>query len=285
MEYDQIACVLELTALVCYGFLILGLALYWPNEANVYLLFFCFSNGILALIGAYKPKEDCELCRWNGILTLFSLTLGFDSLYRSQIERKRMADHQFRLYENRSVYLVIIRSWVVSTISSLAAWNIYHYSSAFQMCFLKASPFAKLDETMISFFWILFFYLRPVTLTVKRIPHILITCHRQMQVLKHERELSINGKLLLYKDHHRRLFHVIISSVSQIVFLTWLTLSLPYVIQLFSLVAGLNSAIRLEEMSPWNAAVFTYLYRSLPLVNCFLFVSAFIVYFSLTLKY
>lgn len=87
-------------------------------------------------------------------------------------------------------------------------------NSRLYRCFLKASPFAKLDETMISFFWILFFYLRPVTLTVKRIPHILITCHRQMQVLKHERELSINGKLLLYKDHHRRLFHVIISSVS-----------------------------------------------------------------------
>lgn len=59
----------ELTTVVFYGFLILFLALYWPNEANIYLLFFCFSNGILALIGAYNPKEECELCRWNGILS------------------------------------------------------------------------------------------------------------------------------------------------------------------------------------------------------------------------
>lgn len=80
-------------------------------------------------------------------------------------------------------------------------------------CFFKASDAAKLDETMISFFWILFFFIRPVAMTIKHSPQIILSCHRQVQVLKHERELSINGKLLLYKDHHRRLFHVIFSSV------------------------------------------------------------------------
>jgi ubiquinone biosynthesis protein UbiJ len=54
---------------VCYGFLILALALHWPNEANTYLLFFCLSNGILAVVSAFKPKADCDLCRWIGILS------------------------------------------------------------------------------------------------------------------------------------------------------------------------------------------------------------------------
>lgn len=55
--------------MVCYGFLILALALHWPNEANTYLLFFCLSNGILAVVSAFKPKADCDLCRWIGILS------------------------------------------------------------------------------------------------------------------------------------------------------------------------------------------------------------------------
>lgn len=135
----------------------------------------------------------------------------------------------------------------------------------------------------------------------------MITCHRQIQVLKHERELSINGKLFLYKDHHRRLFHVLTSTVcnnsnktigvyagvivsplieqvSQICLVVWIALTLPYVIQLTSLVAGLNSAMRLEEMPFPYTTVLMYMYQSLPLVNCFLLVSAFVVYFSLKLK-
>ena len=62
----------ELAAVICYGFLILALVLYWPNEANTYLLLFCLSNGILALVSAYKPKENNDLCRWNGLLSRFA---------------------------------------------------------------------------------------------------------------------------------------------------------------------------------------------------------------------
>lgn len=76
---------------------------------------------------------------------------------------------------------------------------------------------AMLEETMISFFWILFFYVRPVAMTIKLSPHIVACCHRQIQILKHERKLSINGKLLLYKDHHRRLYHVIFTTVLSII--------------------------------------------------------------------
>ena len=32
----------------------------------------------------------------------------------------------------------------------------------------------------------------------------------------HERELDLDSKLFLYKDHHRRLFHVIASVVSRL---------------------------------------------------------------------
>ncbi|EFX89133.1 hypothetical protein DAPPUDRAFT_233642 [Daphnia pulex] len=75
-----------------------------------------------------------------------------------------------------------------------------------RLCFVKASETTKLDETLISFFWILFFYLRPM--------------------------------------------------VSQICLVVWIALTLPYVIQLISLVAGLNSAMRLEEMpSPYTTVL------------------------------
>ena len=59
---------------------------------------------------------------------------------------------------------------------------------------------------------------------------------------------------------------------------TWIVLSVPYVIQVAALVAGLNGAIQLEEWSEWNLTVFLGIARSLPLINCFLLISAFAAY-------
>lgn len=77
-------------------------------------------------------------------------------------------------------------------------------------CFLRHSTgVAKLDETLVSFVWFLFFYLRPVIMTVKIFPEVLLKCRKHIVVLRHERELRIDDQLFLYKDHHRRLFIVI----------------------------------------------------------------------------
>lgn len=150
----------ELGAVVCYGFLVLILAFYWPNEANAHLVLFCLSNGILALVTTLKPKGDSELCRWNGLLSklnlwngsvtwawcnflfkntfnfsiaLLALTLGFDSLYRSQIERKRLAEHQFRLYHKRPIFKRIGKSFVFAVLASFIAWNLYRDNPSFKM--------------------------------------------------------------------------------------------------------------------------------------------------------
>ncbi len=91
--------------MVCYGFLILALALYWPNEANTYLLFFCLSNGILAVIAAFKPKEDCDLCRWNGILSKLHKLSATPFLF--SIPRK---SHSFFPFPNNSV--MVLKFWI-----------------------------------------------------------------------------------------------------------------------------------------------------------------------------
>lgn len=68
------------------------------------------------------------------------------------------------------------------------------------------------------------------------------------------------------------------------VIVLWFVSTTPYVIQMISMVAGLNAVIRLDELSPWNAYIAVYLYRSLPLINCFLLISAFVITFFLKLK-
>ncbi len=60
---------IDLGALICYGFLILGLVLYYRNEANVYLAFFCLANGILAGLDAFPITRKGEPCRWIGFLS------------------------------------------------------------------------------------------------------------------------------------------------------------------------------------------------------------------------
>ena len=140
-----------------------------------------------------------------------------------------------------------------------------------------------------------------IAMIAKLSPCVVTTCLRQIQVLKHERQLNMNGKFFLYKDHHRRLFHVIISVVGhkvitlleifvetfflskvvQIVTVVWVIFTVPYVIQIISMVAGLNAAIELDELPNWHATIIVCLYRSLPLINCLLLMSAFLVNLSL----
>lgn len=66
--------------------------------------------------------------------------------------------------------------------------------------------------------------------------------------------------------------------------IVWLTLTTPYIMQMISLVAGLNAVMKLEELSSFNASIIIYMHRALPLVNCFFLMGAFIVVFSLRLK-
>lgn len=156
----------DLAAVVCYGFLIVALLLSWSNEANTYLLLFCLSNGLLAITAVFKAAADGEHCQWNGwlsmprviteipriyILTpvrinsaaLFSLTLGYEALHRSQTERRRMALRQFRMYNKRPIYLVFIRSVIFSAGISFAGWHLYLTSPALDMLDRNASSQLK----------------------------------------------------------------------------------------------------------------------------------------------
>ena len=59
----------ELTTAVLYGFIILAMLVKWPSESNTFMLLFCLSNGILSLIGAFKPVENGIHCHTNGLLS------------------------------------------------------------------------------------------------------------------------------------------------------------------------------------------------------------------------
>lgn len=59
---------------------------------------------------------------------MFALTLGFESLLRSQVERKRMATHQFRFYHRRPVYIMLLRSVLFAIAASCMSWNFYSRS-------------------------------------------------------------------------------------------------------------------------------------------------------------
>lgn len=167
----------ELAAVVCYGFLILALVLYWPNEANAYLLLFCWANGILALKSSFKPKENSELCRWNGLLSksaglhdaalkfysflhafyltaLLALTLGFDSLYRSQVERRRMAEHNFRLYKRRPLCSRMMKSCLFSVGASFAAWGLYTDNPTMRMYQIYRLFFIDYPFLLTDCFWL-----------------------------------------------------------------------------------------------------------------------------------
>jgi len=138
MDYEQVTCVLgycwlELAALVCYGFLIFVLLLHWPNEANVYLVFFCLSNAILAFVGAYGTVEQGEHCRWNGILTLLAISIGFESLYCSHHHRKTLVRHQFRLYKSRPNIPDALKCILFPMAFSFVLWPFYQPIRQFNM--------------------------------------------------------------------------------------------------------------------------------------------------------
>ena len=258
---------------------------------------------------------------------MFAITLGFEALNCGQAERKRMASHQFRFYHRRPVYQMLLRTILFAIAASAMSWSFYSRStklgmysskmlnltfhqlfnlkktSFFKRCFVRASESARLAETVVGFFWILFFYIKPTIFSIRKSLGLMSDCHHQIQILKHERELKIDSQLLLFKDHHRRLFNVIFTivlihfqlfhyhlgkfskfyptykQVSQINLFSWICLTIPYVIQVVSLVAGLGGAlIRLEEWSDWNATVLVGITRSLPLFNCFFLICAFAVY-------
>merc|ERR1711911_104020 len=76
--------------------------------------------------------------------------------------------------------------------------------------------------------------------------------------------------LLLYKDHHRRLFQVIFTMTTVISFLVWMLVTMPYVIQMFGLVAKMDTYFRLDKLSPFSRLFFETVMKSIPLVHCFI---------------
>lgn len=281
MDYEQVTCVLDLAALVCYGFLIFALLFYWPNEANVYLVFFCLSNAILAFVGAYGTAEPGEHCRWNGILTLLAISMGFESLYCSHRHRKTLVRHQFRLYKSRPNFIDALSCFFLPFIFAFIPWSFYEPIRQFNACFLKSSSETALEDTVLSFIWISFFYLRPILLTFNSMPVILWEWYKQTEVLKHENELPMDGKFVLYKDHHRRLFHVIFTMATVILFIVWIFMTMPYSIQMLSMIGKLDSYLRLGSLPVSSQFLLEVLCKSIPVVNCLIFVGAFVSFFVL----
>lgn len=66
--------------------------------------------------------------------------------------------------------------------------------------------------------------------------------------------------------------------VSQINLVVWIALTVPYVIQIVSLVAGLDSVMQLGDLSHENTILFIALRRCLPVTNCFVLLSAIAIF-------
>lgn len=67
--------------------------------------------------------------RWTALL---ALTLGFESLYRCQIECKLMGRRMFRLYRPQPVHWQVLKSVVISVGMALAPINFYRHSPRLQ---------------------------------------------------------------------------------------------------------------------------------------------------------
>ena len=70
---------------------------------------------------------------------------------------------------------------------------------------------------------------------------------------------------------------------SAISFFSWVLLTIPYLLHVVSLLAGLSEYFRLEEITGFNAILFICVYKAVPLVNCFIFLAAFLAHFCLRL--
>jgi len=194
-----------------------------------------------------------------------------------------MAQHQFRLYNNRANLPDVLLCILVPLGFSLIAWTMYQPIKQLNMCFLKSSRLTPTRDTVFSALWILSFFLRPILKSCYYMPAILFEWYKQIQILKHESQLPMNGKLVLYKDHHRRLFHVIFTMTTIILFFVWIFITIPYTLQMLCLIFQVNTYVRLDQLSPLGFFLFDGVCKSIAFVNCSIFVGAFVLYFSLRL--
>ena len=94
-------------------------------------------------------------------------------------------------------------------VSSLKDQFCFKFNFLLFRCFVGSFGRVALDETAMGLICLLSIYVRPVVLTLKKTPSVLRHCYRQVKTLRHEQELLIQSHFFLYKDHQRRLFHVI----------------------------------------------------------------------------
>ena len=76
-------------------------------------------------------------------LAQLALTMGFDALYRGQVERRRMANHEFRLYPKRPLWKKVFRTVIVSVAVSFTAWNLFRHNPTFKMYVLNFMTFVE----------------------------------------------------------------------------------------------------------------------------------------------
>jgi hypothetical protein len=76
--------------------------------------------------------RDAIKCKASGILCVFGLSLGYESLYRGQLRAWQTARAHFRFYVSRINYYSVAICWIIPLAQSFIPWSYYRKIAAFR---------------------------------------------------------------------------------------------------------------------------------------------------------
>ena len=95
----------------------------------------------VAASGLLESMADTDAikCKASGILCVFGLSLGYESLYRSQLRAWQTARAHFRFYVSRINYHTVAICWIIPLALSFIPWSYYRKIAAFRTQVLHLS--------------------------------------------------------------------------------------------------------------------------------------------------